>query len=239
MKVIQSGIFARTLKRLHKKEKSALDPWQPSIYSVHPMNTANRDDTVTLEILQAIDHDSDVTQRHLAARLGVALGLANSYFKRCAKKGLIKIRQAPANRYAYYLTAKGFAEKSRLTAQYLRYSFDFYRRASDDCHQAFATCRDNGWKRILLCGVSELAEIATLRADDHGIELVGNYDPDCQQKSFLQMPVLHKLGQMPEYDACLLTALQATAMRHAELVSAIRDDRVIVPALLQPALTTV
>jgi len=203
------------------------------------MNTANREDAVTLEILQAIEVDSDVTQRHLASRLGVALGLANSYFKRCAKKGLIKIRQAPANRYAYYLTPKGFAEKSRLTAQYLRYSFDFYRRASDDCHQAFATCQDNGWKRVLLCGVSELAEIATLRAGDHGIELVGNYDPDCRDERFLRMPVFHKLVSVFECDACLLTALQATTRRHAELAGAIGEVRLVIPALLRPALTRI
>jgi len=214
-----------------------IDQWQTCIYSVHPMNTANKDDAVTLEILQAIERDSDVTQRHLAARLGVALGLANSYFKRCAKKGLIKIRQAPANRYAYYLTPKGFSEKSRLTAQYLRYSFDFYRRASNDCHQAFATCQDNGWKRVLLCGVSELAEIATLRAGDHGIQLVGNYDPDCQDERFLQMPVFHKMNQVLEYDAYLLTALEETSVRHVELQDAIGEERLIVPILLQSALT--
>jgi DNA-binding MarR family transcriptional regulator len=201
------------------------------------MNEGSSDDALTLEILQAIEGDSDITQRRLAARLGVALGLANSYFKRCAKKGLIKVRQAPANRYAYYLTPKGFAEKSRLTARYLRYSFAFYRRAGNDCHQAFAACQDNGWKRVLLCGVSELAEIATLRAGDHGIQLVGNYDPNCQQERFVQMPVLHDLGQAPEYDACLLTDLQTTPVRHAQLVDAIGSTRLIVPALLQPALT--
>jgi predicted transcriptional regulator len=201
------------------------------------MNEGDRDDAVTLEILQAIEGDSDITQRRMATRLGVALGLANSYFKRCAKKGLIKIHQAPANRYAYYLTPKGFAEKSRLTAQYLRYSFEFYRRAGNDCHQAFAACQDNAWKRVLLCGVSELAEIATLRAGDHGIQLVGNYDPDCQQERFVQMPVLHDLGRAPEYDACLLTELQATSVRHEQLLDAVGRDRVVVPALLQPALT--
>jgi len=200
------------------------------------MNTANREDAVTLEILQAIEGDSRITQRHLASRLGVALGLANSYFKRCAKKGLIKIRQAPANRYAYYLTPKGFAEKSRLTAEYLRYSFDFYRRASNDIHQAFATCEDHGWKRVLLCGVSELAEIATLRAGDHGIELVGNYDPDYQDKWFLRMPVFHKVSQALEYDACLLTALEETSVRHVELQETLEQGRLIVPSLLTAVL---
>jgi len=80
---------------------------------------------LTLELLEAIEARSDVTQRHLADRLGVALGLANSYLKRCARKGLIKVHQAPANRYLYYLTPQGFAEKARLTGEYLTSSLDF------------------------------------------------------------------------------------------------------------------
>ena len=43
------------------------------------------------------------------------------------------MRQVPLNRYAYYLTPQGFAEKSRLTAEYLAASFDFFRRARGDC----------------------------------------------------------------------------------------------------------
>ena len=77
-----------------------------------------KEDNVTLSILEAIENKNDMTQRHLADNLGVALGLANSYLKRCVKKGLVKIHQAPANRYLYYLTPKGFSEKSRLTTQY-------------------------------------------------------------------------------------------------------------------------
>jgi hypothetical protein len=76
-----------------------------------------------------------------------------------------------------------------------------------------------------------------LRAGDHGIQLVGNYDPDCQQEHFVQMPVRHDLSKAPEYDACLLTELQATSVRHAELLDAIGSHRLMVPALLQPALT--
>ena len=105
------------------------------------MNGKHKDDALTLEILEAIDEQSDVTQRHLARRTGVALGLANSYLKRCVRKGLVKIQQAPANRYLYYLTPKGFAEKSRLTAEYLSASLTFYRRAGDSCNRAFAHCR--------------------------------------------------------------------------------------------------
>ena len=89
---------------------------------------------------------------------------------------------------------------------------------------------------MLLCGVSELAEIATLRAGDHGIELVGNYDPDCRDERFLQMPVFHKLGTAPEYDACLLTALEETTVRYEELAGAMGEERLMVPMLLRAAL---
>jgi DNA-binding MarR family transcriptional regulator len=75
-----------------------------------------------LGLLAAVERDSALTQRHLARELGIALGLANAYLRRCTKKGLIKMRQAPLNRYAYYLTPRGFAEKSRLTAEYLSWA---------------------------------------------------------------------------------------------------------------------
>ena len=47
-----------------------------------------------LEILTAIDEGEPLTQRALAQRLGVALGLANLYLKRLAVKGSI-LRLAP------------------------------------------------------------------------------------------------------------------------------------------------
>jgi len=88
------------------------------------MNTKEREESRTLEVLEKIEKHNNLTQRHLADSLGVALGLANSYMKRCVRKGLIKVHQAPANRFLYYLTPKGFAEKSRLTAKYLSTSVD-------------------------------------------------------------------------------------------------------------------
>jgi len=88
---------------------------------------------IVLGMLNAVERDSHVTQRHLARELGIALGLANAYLKHPAKKGFIKIHEAPLNRYAYYLTPYGFAEKSWLTTKYLSFSFDFFRQARQDC----------------------------------------------------------------------------------------------------------
>lgn len=127
---------------------------------------------ILLGMLSAIERDSRVTQRGLAQELRVALGLTNAYLKRCAKKGYIKIRQVPLNRYAYYLTPRGFAEKSRLTAEYLSSSLDFFRQARRDAVSVFEKCRARGWTRVALYGAGDLAEIAVISAADAGIEVV-------------------------------------------------------------------
>ena len=95
----------------------------------------------------------------LGGDLGIALGLANAYLKRCVRKGLVKVNQVPANRYAYYLTPQGFAEKSRLTADYLSYSFNFFRGARKQCESVLNDCAARGWRDIALAGVSDLGEI--------------------------------------------------------------------------------
>jgi len=196
------------------------------------MNARDREESLTLEILEAIDAQSNVTQRNLARRMNVALGLANSYLKRCVRKGLVKIHQAPANRYLYYLTPKGFAEKGRLTTQYLAISFTFYRKAGESCAESFCACKRRGWDRVLLCGVSELAEIAALRALDHGVEIAGVYDPGSTAERFLSRRICESLEACDDFDACMVTDLIDPQAMAERLIGEVPPDRVIVPGIL-------
>lgn len=194
----------------------------------------DREEALTLEILNAIEARSDVTQRHLADRLGVALGLANSYLKRCVRKGLVKITQAPANRYLYYLTPQGFSEKSRLTGQYLSASLDFYRRAGASMERGLGECRARGAQRVLFAGVSELAEIASIRGQDFALELVGTFDPAAQRAHFAGRPVWQDLADTPAWDVVLLTAYEQGATVRAAFVTAIQHERIVIPDIVAP-----
>ena len=197
------------------------------------MNTErDREDALTLEILDTIEKDEDVSQRHLARQLGVALGLANSYLKRCIRKGYVKVTQAPAHRYLYYLTPKGFSEKSRLTARYLSYSLSFYRKAGDSCLQVFEQCGQRGWRRLLLCGVSDLAEIATLRAMERDIVIIGFFDPACERNRFLGRPVWPVFRDVDSFDACLLTDLREPQVSYRKLQEYVRLEQILVPDVL-------
>lgn len=203
-------------------------------YSVHGMNTKpQREEQLVLELLDVVGRNSDVSQRNLARHMGVALGLANSYLKRCIRKGLIKISSAPANRYLYYLTPQGFAEKSRLTAKYLSVSFEFYRRAGDSCHKVFDFCHEQGWKRIVLCGISDLAEIASLRALEHDIEILGIYDSAAGQPRFLNRPVWRHLDEVAQTDAWLLTDLTSPQATLERLRAVAGQERLLVPDVLR------
>ncbi len=202
------------------------------VYNVQIMNANKRKDSLTLEILETIEKQDNLTQRHLANNLGVALGLANSYMKRCVRKGLIKVHQAPANRFLYYLTPKGFAEKSRLTAKYLSTSFDFYRRSGDSLAKAFRLCEEQNKTSILLCGVSELAEIASLRSYEHEIDIVGVFDPYSKKENLLHLQVWHSLDDADNYDACLVTSLK-DAVSFVELLrQQINEDDILIPSIL-------
>ncbi len=188
---------------------------------------------IVLGLLESVERDGAQSQRKLASDLGIALGLVNAYLKRCVKKGLVKIGQAPARRYAYYLTPHGFAEKSRLTVEYLSSSFSFFRRAREDCSSVLTAAHARGWNRIALIGVSDLAEIATICALEQGITIVAVVDAKARRDRFVGAPVVASLDTVPGgFDALVVTDLASTRDTVKAALTVLEAERVFVPALL-------
>jgi DNA-binding MarR family transcriptional regulator len=193
---------------------------------------------IVLGLLESVERDGAQSQRKLASDLGIALGLVNAYLKRCVKKGLVKIGQAPARRYAYYLTPHGFSEKSRLTVEYLSTSFSFFRRAREDCASVLAAARAQNWNRVVLIGVSDLAEIAIICALEQGMTIVAAVDPGSSRARFVGTPVVNALGAVDgEFDAVLVTDLQPTRALLETAAAHVGAERVLVPAMLGVRLT--
>ena len=188
---------------------------------------------LTLRLLDDVDGERLTSQRAAALHLGIAVGLANAYLKRCVRKGWVKVRQVPARRYAYYLTPQGFAEKSRLTAEYLGYSFSFFRNARAQCVDLLEAAMRRGAGRVLLVGDGDLAEIATLAAREAEIELVGVWAPGCNRTSIAGVPVLADLPDPGSFDDALLTDIRAPQQRFDELSRRIAPDRILVPGILR------
>lgn len=193
----------------------------------------NNEHKITLGVLNAIHGDSNITQRSIAGELGIALGLTNSYLKRCIKKGLIKVQQVPANRYAYYLTSQGFSEKTRLAGEYLTQGFQFFRTARKQCSDIYNVCSEQGQKRIALHGLTDLAEIAVLCANDHDVELVSIIDPSSKLDKYAGIPIHSDFSSLDDFDAIIITDLGAPQREFDVLVKYYGVDRVFAPAILK------
>ncbi len=187
---------------------------------------------VTLDLLSAVEANDQHSQRSLAQDLGIALGLTNAYVKRCVKRGWIKASQAPPNRYAYYLTPKGFSEKSRLTARYLRSSFSFYRRARNELDELFEEAAKSGHRRVALAGRSELAEIAVLCAGQHPVEITAVIDTG-NEPSFLGLPVVSDVNSVSGVDGIILTDTRAGQETYEKMVASEQRIPVYAPKMLR------
>lgn len=186
----------------------------------------------TLRLLSDIEREQFSSQRTFSVRLGIAVGLTNAYVRRCVKKGWVKMRRVPARRYAYYLTPKGFTEKSKLVGEYLASSFAFFRIARAQCLETLQNCERRGWRRVALYGQGELVEIATLAAKETSVELVALIAPGCNAPELAGLPVAADTVSAPPFDAVLIADIADPQAAYDGLRRDLPDERIVTPALL-------
>jgi EPS-associated MarR family transcriptional regulator len=77
-----------------------------------------------LQVLKLLQANPSLSQRQLAAEMGVSLGKANYCLRALVEKGLVKLGNFSKNpnkgKYAYILTAAGLEEKTRITLGFLK-----------------------------------------------------------------------------------------------------------------------
>ncbi|MDT7041679.1 winged helix-turn-helix transcriptional regulator [Candidatus Nitronereus thalassa] len=157
-----------------------------------------------LYVLQEIEKNPVITQRSLASKLGVALGLTNLYIKRLAHKGYIKITTVPRGRIKYLITPKGIAEKSRLTCEYIQCSLTYFRDVRQRFDRVLMQLKQLSVHRIMIYGVGELAELAYLSLQGTNFTFLG-FISENQEKTFLSCPC-HTIDSLKilHFDAVLI-----------------------------------
>jgi len=151
----------------------------------------------SLLLMSEIVGEEPLSQREISQRLGIAVGLVNSYLKNLVAKGFVRVKNFPRNRYAYLLTPQGLAEKSRLAYQHLSYFTGLYTAARQDYLALFRKLDAEGVREIVFCGVDEVAEIAFLSLMETSIRLAEVMD-DVNSGDFFGknvMPIKHIIGK--------------------------------------------
>jgi len=152
---------------------------------------SNEEDSYkSLLLLDEISKGEALSQRDLSKKLNIALGLVNSYIKNLVSKGYITIKAIPAKRYAYYLTPKGFTEKTRLTYQLLQSFTNLYRESRRDFKELFTKLYQEGVRRVVFAGADEVAEIAYLSLQEFDIAFAGIVDNEREGKNFFKHMIM-------------------------------------------------
>jgi DNA-binding MarR family transcriptional regulator len=164
-----------------------------------------------LQFLEEIEQNPKISQRELSHKFGIALGVTNACIKRMARRGLIKLKGIPPRRIAYYLTPKGFTEKTKLTLSFFSYNIHHYVEMKKQISKKLLEMQQGGVKRVAFFGVSDEMEIAYITLQGSDMKLVGIADEDGSKQGtrFLGYKILN-LGEVKGLspDAILITSMK-------------------------------
>lgn len=230
-------ISAQCMYLLRGVRRESIGYWldfQWDLRYVQKMNTQSHgapDDLKAFQLLTEVADEHPVSQRELAKRLGIALGLVNSYLKNFVTKGYIRIKNYPQNRYAYLLTPNGIAEKARLAYQHVNYFTSLYTVTRQDYLALFRELGERGITQVAFCGVDEVAEIAWMSLQEAGLTIAAVMDDEHSGRSFMGqviMPMTEKF--VAERQPVVITSLKRAAPLKAQLLAlGIRNDMILFP----------
>ncbi len=150
-----------------------------------------------LRLLEEVGATPDLSQRTLAHRLGVALGMANLLLRHLARKGYIRVTRVGPRRWAYALTPAGIARKLQLAIAYVEGFLDHYRRVRLLLREDLGALALDSESRVAIYGRGELAELVFLALKDMGVTRISVFDQHGHDSPFLGMPVHPLKGIVP------------------------------------------
>ena len=131
-----------------------------------------------LRLLEELERNPIVSQRELSHKFGIALGVTNACLKRMIRKGWVRIKGFDHRRIGYYLTPKGFVEKSRLTFHLISGIVQHYSELKQVIGEKLLEMEHDGKKRIVFYGVSDEMEVAYVTLQGVHLKLIGIVEDD-------------------------------------------------------------
>ena len=166
------------------------------------------EDRRNLQALEAIAENAGITQRTLASKLGMALGLTNIYLRRLVRKGYVKCVNVQSNRLRYLLTPTGIAEKTRLTYEFMEYSLFLYGQVRTHLRAVLEPHLRENRRRVAVYGTGEAAELAYLSITELGLALVAVFDGANTGKFLGQIVQPIERHTDVEFDLLLVASLE-------------------------------
>lgn len=165
-------------------------------------------------ILDLIEKDSNITQREISKAINIAVSMVNNYLNEYEEEGLI-IRKKYSSK-----TVKGKERRKKLNIDYLNASQKLYNSAKENIEEFLAQIESRGFKKILLYGAGEVAEILlqTIASNkDLGLDVLAIIDDDInkQGKELVNKDII-SLEELSNYE---IDGILVSSYKHKDVIN--------------------
>ena len=181
-------------------------------------------------MLEEFETSPASSQRSLARRLGVALGVVNVLVRSLVRRGYVRATRAGWRRWVYVLTPAGVTRKVNLTVDYVDRFMDHYRRVRSIVRTSVDGQAIGPDSSVGIYGVGEVAEIVYVCLRDVGVDQIEVLQPDTGASGrFLGLDIVDLASAAPQrYSKIIVADTNDVSRRHSELSAAgFADDQII------------
>lgn len=129
-------------------------------------------------LLEAVGSGVNVSQRSLAARLGVAVGAVNRGLRYLLENGYLEVVDPAVRPFSYRLTEAGQEYRFRVRQEHYAVVVERFREVEGRVYGRLRELRSLGVRRVVFYGAGVLMELAYSLARRAGLQVVGIVDDD-------------------------------------------------------------
>lgn len=166
-----------------------------------------------LQVLEALDGAGHVSQRAIAANVGMAASRVNRIIHDLVQAGSVAVSDPTLRPYAYRLTPRGRAYMQELSYDHYASVVGRFRQVEARIRTRLAELRNLGAEKVVFYGAGEVMEVAYLLAQRLGLRVVGVVDDDPSKHSTERRIVV---GPPASISQLAPDAVVITTFRHAE-----------------------
>jgi DNA-binding Lrp family transcriptional regulator len=182
-----------------------------------PLPATHQDSEVReLHILDALRRSSRLSQRELAQRLGISVGLLNRCVKQLIENGYLRVPDPNVRPFAYKVTDAGEQYRQDLTSDHYHTVVVRFMALQRRIDSRMRTLVRRGVRNVVFYGAGEIMDIALKSAPGLGLCVVGAIDDDVDKQGLQRAGV--RIHAADKLDSLHADAVLITTFRHARQI---------------------
>ena len=154
-----------------------------------------------LNTLLELKQNPSLTQRSLARKLKLSLGLTNSILKNLINRGWIKAKKDTGRKLLYIITPQGMANVSRLMYTRFQETLHYYHYTKDLLTAYLIKLYQQGEKTVNIYGTGQLAEITYYAGISTPLKLNAIISDDPSKEKFLGHQTISMENFLSQYSS--------------------------------------